>query len=285
MSHHSDAAPDTPSPARLAELRAEIDAIDAEIHARLRARAAVIDDLIAAKGPTLSAGAFRPGREALMMRRIAERHSGSLPIVTIEHLWREIIGTFTYLQAPYRAHVGELAAPDGSMRDVARFTVGFAVPLVAAADAAAAVAGVVADPRDLAIVPIGAAEGPEWWAPLAMDGPRVMARLPFFDLPGRTAGRPAVVISAAVADEGPPEVACLAAAFAVPPTDAQITGSGFAILGRSGSRFLLARSGAAASAAALLAAAGGTDIRAAGGYAAPLALSPPSGAPTEETRP
>lgn len=268
MSQSRDAAPVTPSPERLAELRARIDAIDAEVHLKLRERAAVIDDLIAAKGPTLSAGAFRPGREAAMMHRIAGRHAGSLPLVTIEHLWREIIGTFTYLQAPYRAHVGGLEAADGTMRDVARFNVGFTVPLVAARDAAAAVAGILADPRDLAIVAIDPEDGPPWWHGLSAEGARVMARLPFFEVADRPADRPALVLSAAVADEGPPEVACLAARL--PEGTGRLADAGFAVLGRAGAEVLVACAGGHAEAAARLAGLGADAVRPVGGYALPF---------------
>ncbi len=42
---------------------------------------------------------------AAMMHALVDRHRGHLPIVTVEHVWREIISTFTWLQAPYTVHV------------------------------------------------------------------------------------------------------------------------------------------------------------------------------------
>src|ERR671926_867882 len=74
-------------------------------------------------------GAFRPAREAEMMRRLAARHKGPLPLDTVESIWRVIISTFTYLQAPYRVHA-DVAAGDPAMRDAARFHFGFTVPFV-----------------------------------------------------------------------------------------------------------------------------------------------------------
>ena len=36
-----------------------------------------------------------------MMRRLVERHHGILPLDTAESIWRVIIATFTYVQAPF----------------------------------------------------------------------------------------------------------------------------------------------------------------------------------------
>ena len=38
--------------------------------------------------------AFRPAREAEMTRRLVERHRGSLPLDTVESIWRVISSTF-----------------------------------------------------------------------------------------------------------------------------------------------------------------------------------------------
>jgi len=266
-------APDLPDPVRLAELRRRIDVIDAEMHRLLVERSSVIDALIGAKGSALSAGAFRPAREADMMRRIVARHAGSLPLATVEHIWREIIATFTSLQAPYRAHVAGLAAPGGEMRDLARFVFGFGVPLVAAADGTAAVAAVVADPRDLALVPLAGTVAAPWWHGLSGAGARIMARLPFLVVDGRPAATPAVVISAAVADEGAPEIACFAATFPG-GLDYRLVGDhGFEVLSATASprpAALLVRPGDGETAALLLVKLGATEINPCGGYAEPI---------------
>ncbi len=68
-----------------------IDAIDAEMHRLLIERGTVIDSLITTKGTEPPGAAFRPGREAEMMRRLVARHEGALPLATVEHIWREII--------------------------------------------------------------------------------------------------------------------------------------------------------------------------------------------------
>ena len=104
----------TPS---LADLRRDIDRIDADMHALLIERGEIIDRLIAVKKTEETGSAFRPAREAEMMRRLVQRHHGSLPLDTAESIWRVIISTFTYVQAPFSVHADLSAgASDGKSR-------------------------------------------------------------------------------------------------------------------------------------------------------------------------
>ena len=121
----------TKPPPTLADLRREIDRIDEAMHRLLMERGDIIDRLIATKKTAESGSAFRPAREADMMRRLVERHRGILPLDTAESIWRVIIATFTYVQAPYSVHA-DLSAGEAAMRDTARFHFGFTVPFVAA---------------------------------------------------------------------------------------------------------------------------------------------------------
>src|SRR5208337_2106090 len=82
----------------LAELRIQIDQIDKAMHDLLIERGSVIDRLI----------------------EIIERHRGRLPVDTVEAVWRIIISTFTYVQAPYSVHI-DVSHGDAAMRDSARF--------------------------------------------------------------------------------------------------------------------------------------------------------------------
>ena len=100
----------------LAELRREIDRIDEAMHGLLIERGEIIERLIAVKKTEESGSAFRPAREADMMRRLVQRHHGSLPLDTAESIWRVIISTFTYVQAPFAVHA-DLSAGDALMRD------------------------------------------------------------------------------------------------------------------------------------------------------------------------
>src|ERR1700681_1189970 len=113
----------------LTDLRREIDRIDEAMHELLLERGQIIDTLIAVKKTEETGSAFRPAREADMMRRLVKRHRGTLPLDTAESIWRVIISTFTYVQAPFSVHA-DLSAGDAMMRDSARFHFGFTVPFV-----------------------------------------------------------------------------------------------------------------------------------------------------------
>jgi chorismate mutase/prephenate dehydratase len=197
----------------LEELRERIDAIDAAMHRLLIERGAVIEALIHTKGTSRPGAAFRPGREADMMRRLVARHEGALPLATVEHIWREIISTFTAMQAPFNVAIDTSVEP-GRMRDLARFTFGFSVGLDPVASAAEVIAR-VAQANDLGLV-ARKATGP-WWRELAgPSAPRIMALLPFIRARDRPADLPAFVISPPLSDPTPLEMAAFAVSVTGP---------------------------------------------------------------------
>jgi chorismate mutase len=201
----------TPPP-DLSALRAEIDRIDEAMHRLLIERGEIIDRLIAVKKTSESGSAFRPGREAAMMRALAARHRGLLPLDTAESIWRVIIATFTYVQAPYAVHA-DISGGDAPMRDSARFHFGFTVPYHAHPSAAAVIAAVARSRGDLGIFRLdqGASAG-AWWRELAGEGsPKVIARLPFIERPGHPAGTPVFVIAKPLADAAARDVVLYAA--------------------------------------------------------------------------
>ena len=183
-----------PAPPSLAVLREEIDSIDAQVHALLMARGDIIDRLISVKQTQEVGSAFRPAREADMMRRLVQRHRGILPIDTVESIWRVIISTFTYVQAPFSVHA-DLSLGEPAMRDSARFHFGFTVPYVAHFSAAAAVEAVAKSKGDLALVSATSSLTP-WWIELEPQGmPKIIARLPFIERADHPAALPVFVVS------------------------------------------------------------------------------------------
>jgi chorismate mutase len=188
--------PEAPS---LNDLRKEIDRIDETMHQLLMERGEIIDRLIAVKRSQETGSAFRPAREAEMMRRLVKRHKGILPLDTAESIWRVIISTFTYVQAPFSVHA-DLSAGDALMRDSARFHFGFTVPFVPHMGAAAVVAAVSTSKGDLGLVPAVAAAG-AWWSALEFDAaPKIIARLPFVERADHPAALPVFVLSRVAAD-------------------------------------------------------------------------------------
>jgi chorismate mutase len=190
-----------PQAPALDDLRKEIDRIDETMHQLLMERGEIIDRLITVKRSQETGSAFRPAREAEMMRRLVKRHKGILPLDTAESIWRVIISTFTYVQAPFSVHA-DLSAGDALMRDSARFHFGFTVPFVAHMGAAAVVAAVSTSKGDLGLVPAFAVPSAgAWWSALEFDAaPKIIARLPFVERADHPAALPVFVISRVTAD-------------------------------------------------------------------------------------
>src|SRR2546428_266151 len=189
----ADAKPQEPS---LPDLRREIDRIDEAMHRLLMERGEIIDTLIKVKKTQEVGSAFRPAREADMMRRLVERHRGMLPLDTVESIWRVIISAFTFVQAPFRVHA-DFSAGEAAMRDCERFHFGFTVPLVGHMGPAGVLAAIAAAPGDLGLVPVqGTVGGGVWWAALEAEaGPKIIARLPFVERPDHPAGLPVFALA------------------------------------------------------------------------------------------
>jgi chorismate mutase len=183
-----------PAPPSLQQLRVEIDSIDEQVHNLLMQRGDIIDRLIAVKQTQEVGSAFRPAREADMMRRLVQRHRGILPIDTVESIWRVIIATFTYVQAPFSVHA-DLSLGEPAMRDSARFHFGFTVPYIAHFSAAAAVEAVAGSKGDLALVSATSSRTPWWIALEPVEMPKIIARLPFIERADHPAALPVFVVS------------------------------------------------------------------------------------------
>jgi chorismate mutase-like protein len=227
---------DKAAPDPLQVVRNRIDAIDAEMHRLLIDRSSVVAELIRIKGTSKPGAAFRPDREADMMRRLALRHEGGLPLATVEHIWREIITAFTAMQAPF----GVVAGPCTdilAMRDLIRFYFGFSVPVETAETNAAAVARVAASGQEIAVVAADA-EG-RWWD--GLDGaraPKVFAKLPFIEIPDRPADLPAYVVGPPLKEALEPDIR-LIAVNDVPGLDDAVRSFGGAVGARAGSALLI----------------------------------------------
>lgn len=189
--------------AALNKFRAEIDAIDDQIHDLLMQRTKVVHGVAQIKnewikrdggkldndGHPVPSLAMRPEREASIFRRLRARHSGDLPFHVITQLWRELINAKTRLQGPLAIalyHGDETILPYGS-RDLARASYGAATtlnerdtPFDVLDDVmkTPGVIGVLPEPRE--------GEAQPWW-PLLLDfdelaaehgPPRIIARLP-----------------------------------------------------------------------------------------------------------
>ncbi|HET6158403.1 MAG TPA: chorismate mutase [Dongiaceae bacterium] len=178
---------------QLAALRAEIDAIDSQLHDLLMRRtdlAVQVGDVKARVQPlggTPADGAkfIRPAREALILRRLVARHQGKLPKAVIVRMWREMIAALLQVEGPF---VVAVQAPKGdtALWDLARDHYGSRVqitPVPDNADVLSAVTRGKATVGILALPRLG--ERSAWWPNLMARGeniPHVMGRLPFGDI-------------------------------------------------------------------------------------------------------
>lgn len=171
----------------LDELRREIDRIDEAMHDLLIDRTAVVQDVGRAKallGEQVSDRPqfFRPGREALILRRLLGRHSGLFPPRSLIRIWREIITG--QLRVQTEVAVAVYTAEGRRMYwDMARDQYGASATyqpyqrthqVVSAVRNGSAAIGVVPMPQD--------DDGEPWWPLLAGDDrstPRIVSRLPF----------------------------------------------------------------------------------------------------------
>jgi chorismate mutase/prephenate dehydratase len=185
---------ETTTPERtLADVRREIDAIDDALHDLLIKRAEVVAGVAEAKARTASeAGegsfiAFRPGREAEILRRLAARHEGDLPLRVVFRLWREIIAAMTRIQGPFRVEVfGGEAGEALAYWDLARSYYGSSTPMEIHGNARDVLRRLGNDRSAVGVLPApSVSSGGDWWAMLAANDQskaRVVARLPFVDI-------------------------------------------------------------------------------------------------------
>jgi chorismate mutase len=252
----------------LADLRSEIDRIDAALHFLLMERGEIIHRLIEAKARQGGGSAFRPGREAEMMRNLVSRHKGLLPLDAVEGIWRIIISTFTFVQSNYSVHA-DISVGDAAMRDSCRFHFGFTVPYVAHQSAARVIEAVAASSGDLGVVQVAHVGRLEpWWRGLAVsDAPKIIARLPFVERPDHPAGTPIFVIAKPLAEAAVRDVVVYGVTFAKGGNDyvSACAKHGFEVLGQyedeAGLSLMVAANGATGDIQEVIARAGTADAQ------------------------
>jgi chorismate mutase/prephenate dehydratase len=164
-------------------LRAEIDSIDEQLHRLVIRRGEVTLQIGAVKNAHAPNGALiRPGREAVVLRRLAARHDGAFPKTVIVRLWRELIGAVLRLQGPFSTAV---YAPEGAPGywDLARDHFGTLTPATAHDSPQQVLTAVLSGRATVGVLPLpGDGDEQPWWPMLLSKDnahPRVVARLPF----------------------------------------------------------------------------------------------------------
>ena len=168
-------------PRGLAALRAELDHFDDSLHDLLMRRAAVVER-VARSGKR---GAYRPGREAAIIRRLLARHSGALPPQTIVRIWRELLAGTTAMQGTFNVAVCQTAVGAGYIQ-LAREHFGALTPVHAYGSPAQAMAEVGRGAATVAVLPLPSQTDTvrdAWWTAMMQNEHArtyVVGRLPFW---------------------------------------------------------------------------------------------------------
>ncbi|MBY6203550.1 prephenate dehydratase [Halomonas denitrificans] len=146
-------ASDKPDPARLAEIRERIDALDAKIQAAISERAKLALEVRASKGD-LGRGAeyYRPDREAQVLRNVIDRNDGPLSDSVMLRLFREIMSACLAQQEPMKiAYLG----PEGTFTQQAVYRqFGHSVQAIAAESIEDVFLQVQSGEADFGVVPV-----------------------------------------------------------------------------------------------------------------------------------
>ena len=171
----------TDLPPDLSALRDEIDAIDTELQKLMQRRAEVVGRVGKLKGKT-SVIPLQPDREAMMMRRLVERHEGAFPKKVMIRMWREMLSATVGLQGPFSVAVFAPENKPGTW-DHARDYFGSFTPMVSYRSTGDVVKAVSDGSQSVGILPMpDEEESYPWWRLLLGDekrSPKIFARLPF----------------------------------------------------------------------------------------------------------
>ena len=173
----------------LDDLRRQIDAIDDQLHDLIMRRTEVVD-AIGKEKKDGKVPAFRPGREAIILRRLVARHSGRFPVVALVRMWREMLAATVGMQADFAVAVYAPRAAS-SYWDLARDHFGSHASMTAYDTIGQVFRAITDKQASIGILPMPSEDDADpWWRFLVSNDattPRVLARLPFA---GRGNARP-----------------------------------------------------------------------------------------------
>ena len=170
-------------PETLDDLRRRIDVLDDALHDLLIERSEVNRRIGAIKAKSRDGGpAWRPGREASVLRRLVARHRGPLPRAALVRIWRELMTAFLRLQSDFSVAVFA-GADDGACREIARDHFG-SLTTIRGNESARQVLREVGEGRAaIGVLPLPQQDDPQPWWPMLLgpdaETPRIIARLPF----------------------------------------------------------------------------------------------------------
>ncbi len=170
----------------LNSIREQIDTLDNKIHDLLIKRAEIVVKIGEEKRKS-KARIIQPDREAVMVRRLLERHKGPLPREAVVRIWRELVGAVSLLQTNLKIVVNVPEGDSGlAYWGMAKDYFSSVLPMQKAGNPLAALAMVREEDSVFAVLP-----WPEdnqknpWWGYLldetSDESMRIIARLPLGD--------------------------------------------------------------------------------------------------------
>ena len=174
--------------AALDETTREVDALDASLL-----------DLVMRRLNAPDAVALDPAREAQIMRALALRWRSDVPPSVGLHVCRELLAASWRRHAPVSLHV----ADNRDLTDLARVHFGSSLPLNVYPTASMVVQALGEDRHAIGVIPMPASDDVQagWWSNLSApngSGPRIVAKLPFFQGDGSPVRHPPAYALASV---------------------------------------------------------------------------------------
>jgi hypothetical protein len=172
----------------MTEPAAQLDATTHDADARDKALLdAVIHRLESAEGTILD-----PAHEARVMRALAATWRGPVAPSVGLRVYREVLGAALRRHRPVSLHVAD---KDRDVAELARAHFGFAIPMTIYPTSSMVVQALVDDRNAIGVVPAPLSDDGQagWWSnlsPATGTGPRIVAKLPFFQGDGSIVRHP-----------------------------------------------------------------------------------------------
>lgn len=196
----------------LDDLRRAVDRLDEAMVDLLVERLGAVRAIADIKRRTTTGQpAIRPGREAVILRRLVARAGDGFPAGTLVRMWRELLAATTRAQAPL-AIAACVPATQPELWDIARDHFGSMAPIQRTEGCSHALRLVADGAAHLAVLPLPGELEP-WWAQLVdttIRPLRVLAKLPFGSATSYPEGSGAYVVGAMEPDPSGADMSLLA---------------------------------------------------------------------------
>ena len=182
------------------ELRRQIDAVDDQMHDLLMQRVSLVEQIGRLKAEEAGQGTafvMRPKREIEIMRRLWNRHKGSLDKYVMIRIWREIISACVNLQSPLTVAVFMPERGMGNL-EIARDYFGTYTPMLSCRSVSLVLKELTQGEANVAVLSLNDDKQTCWWYSVAQEYKRsvnIFLKLPLTGDHGRGDGRSVYALS------------------------------------------------------------------------------------------